>query len=213
MQVSAEIRWFWRGESPDGLRDWFCGAHAHRCGAGGGESRRDVYLRDASQVELGVKYRGKKKGVEVKGLVTNGAGDLDVSPFVGGIEIWAKWTSESLGLPDDHTLTTDKQRWLRKFDTGDSRPREIELGGDEMPLNRESGLPARGCNVELTRVTLLDTGEIWWTLGFESFGSFPAVVEDLRVVAKELASRKPPDLEGGHLASYPAWLAERLKAS
>src|SRR3982751_1191157 len=37
--------------------------------AGGGRPREDVYLRDDRQAALGIKRRGGRPGVEVKGLV------------------------------------------------------------------------------------------------------------------------------------------------
>ena len=118
MQVSAEIRWFWRSAPPTGLEDWFCKAESHGCPAGGGKAREDAYLRDLSQPELGLKRRGGKKGVEVKGLVAVLWSGLVVAPFAGPIEIWSKWTSETLEL--NSVIIVEKLRWLRKFDTSSS---------------------------------------------------------------------------------------------
>jgi hypothetical protein len=73
----------------------------------------DEYLRDASQIELGLKRRGSKKGVEVKGLVAVTCGGLAVGPFAGPVELWAKWTSEPLELNSASTLTTEKRRCAR----------------------------------------------------------------------------------------------------
>jgi hypothetical protein len=107
MQVSAEIRWFWQDASPPSLEDRFCKADGHYCsaGGGGGGTRVDEYLRDASQIELGLKRRGSKKGVE---LVAVTCGGLAVGPFAGPVELWAKWTSEPLELNSASTLTTEK---------------------------------------------------------------------------------------------------------
>lgn len=209
MQVSAEVRWFWKSEPPPELNGWFCGKAIHGFPAGGVEERTDVYLSDANQVQLGIKLRGQKEGVEVKGLVSVIESKLAEDPFVGGIEIWAKWTSEQLKLPDDSVLSTAKRRRLRKFDASGPSPREIALDTDGKPLGQQ--LPVRGCNVEVTEITLLDRGEVWWTFGLESFGSLSTVEGDLRMVAKELASREPPNLDGGLVASYPAWLVGRIK--
>jgi hypothetical protein len=209
MQVSAEIRWFWRDASPPSLEDWFCKADGHYCSAGGGGTRVDEYLRDASQVELGVKRRGSKKGAEVKGLVAVTWGGLAVGPFTGPVELWVKWTSEPLELNSASMVTTEKRRWLRKFDTIVPLPQEIPLDAEEKPLDKRQ-LPALGCNVELTQVSLLN-GEVWWTLGFEAFGTIRTVENDLRAVATILVARRPPELGDGLLASYPAWLKEHAK--
>ncbi len=197
MQLSAEARWFWPSAPPVGLEDWFHSAQDASCATGDGEARLDEYLRDAAQAELGVKRRCGKGGVEVKGLVAVTAGGLAVDPFVGPIELWAKWTSEPLELKAGSTIAINKLRWLRKFDTSGSSPREVPL--DKTPL------PALGCNVELTRITL-PGGEIWWTLGFEAFGTIRTVENDLRATATVLAARGRLSLEGGVMASYPAWL-------
>jgi hypothetical protein len=206
MLLSAEARWFWPSVPPHGLEDWFCKAHDGYCRAGGAEPRIDEYLRDATQVELGLKRRGGNPGVEVKGLVAITWGGLAVSPFEGPIELWVKWTSEPLELKPDSTVATKKVRWLRKFDTTAPCPHEIPLDSKEQRLDKKP-LPALGCNVELTQVSL-PSGAIWWTLGFEAFGTIRTVENDLRAVASVLAARRPPRLEGGLMASYPAWLRD-----
>ena len=83
MQVSAEIRWFWKGVLPPELLVWFQRAERHSCAGGGGSVRTDAYLRDARQSELGLKLRGGKKGVEIKGLVAVIADGCQASPFIG----------------------------------------------------------------------------------------------------------------------------------
>lgn len=210
MQLSAEIRWFWAGDPPAGLKEWFLEAKGDVCAAGGGErERQDQYLRDENQVQLGIKRRDTKssqhKGVEVKGLVAAKQGMLAAGPFVGPIELWAKWGSESLAIDEGSTVTIRKQRWLRKFDGAASPPREIEVTPNEQPGPGQT-FPNRGCNVELTRIGVEGLAGTWWTLGFESFGALATVEADLRAAAAVLSERWPPGLEGGRLASYPAWL-------
>jgi hypothetical protein len=190
MQLSAEIRWFWPDSPPPQLDEWFCNSPKHVCSVGGGEPRVDEYLSDCSQVELGLKRRGGKTGVEVKGLVTAEFAFLNVPPFVGSIELWSKWTSEALDLKA--TIPVEKIRWLRKFDTTAPLPEEIPLDSRERPLGPHA-LPTLGCNVELTRI-MLPKNEVWWTLGFESFGNIQTVDNSLRAVATTLAARQPPEL-------------------
>lgn len=211
MQLSAEIRWFWPENPPAGLQDWFLKANEGGFQAGGGErERRDDYLRDAQQVELGIKRRGdgKSKGIEVKGLVVECLGDLAEGPFVGALELWCKWNSEPLKLEESQTITIVKRRWLRKFAAAGSAPREIQVDAEEQPINKER-LP-RGCNVELTHIQVEEGGGQWWTLGFESFGTIATVEADLRAAAAALNERNPPRLEGGLVASYPVWLGTKI---
>lgn len=212
MQVSAEVRWFWPNRPADGLERWFVDGAAHAgVAAGGGDLRVDEYLVEPAQVELGIKSRGGKKGVEVKGLVAV-SGRLGETPFEAPVELWTKWTSAALALPSGSTVRTEKRRWLRKFDGAHNPPREIALGADERPKDSSAALPARGCNVELTHV--LVAGErSWWSFGFESFGTVSTVEKDLAEVARLLAHRRPPSLPGGQAMSYPAWLSATRSAT
>jgi hypothetical protein len=68
MQLSAEIRWFWQGAIPGSVEKWFHGGLGS-CHPGGGKPRLDEYLYEQGQVELGLKKRGTKPGIEVKGLI------------------------------------------------------------------------------------------------------------------------------------------------
>jgi hypothetical protein len=204
MSTSAEIRWFWPTTAPAGLEHWFHSTESHPYPPGGGGTREDTYLDDPSQTALGLKYRGGKKGVEIKGLVEVRPDALAEGPFEGPIELWAKWTAGALVLDTLATIGTEKRRWLRKFAGEGPMPEEVPLDKEEQPLDGGS-LPERGCNVELTRVTV--NLSVWWTFGLEAFGTLRTVEGELRVTARLLSSRQPPDLRTGILASYPAWLS------
>src|SRR5258708_2279005 len=105
MQVSAEIRWFWPDPGPADLKDWFLSCELHGCAPGGGaEVRTDKYLRPEAPAELGLKFRGKKPGIEIKGLISRDVMPLSSTPFEGPIEIWTKWSSQSLVLKDAETV-------------------------------------------------------------------------------------------------------------
>jgi hypothetical protein len=203
MQVSAEIRWFWKDVPPSGLKDWFISEAVHGCEAGGGNRRDDKYLVDKEQDELGIKQRGGKPGVEIKSLVADKYATLSEEPFAGPIQIWVKQATEVLEIEPNIVIT--KQRWLRGYDTSGPTPIEIPLDQDEKPKDGRK-LPENGCNVELTQVSL-PTGQVWWTLGFEAFGGLDTVAASLVATAKHLAKRNPPELKGGQCQSYPEWLA------
>jgi hypothetical protein len=203
--VSAEIRWFWQ-KAPDGLVAWFQGGQAHPFPAGGGATpRTDLYRRDASQTEVGIKLRGNKPGWEVKGLVAR-LSPLADAPFTGEPEVWTKWTVDGLAVDARDVLATTKLRWIRKLAMDGETPREVRIGADEQPVSGEDA-PDRGCQVELTQVVV--GAETWWTLGFEAFGALSTVEGDLRAAASTMAGRRPPPLGGGRLAGYPAWLKDR----
>ena len=211
MELSAETRWFWRGAGPPELRQWFMDASLHTCAPGGGRLRVDAYLSDRGQVELGIKRRGHRKGVEVKGLVAVLAGECDDRPFVGPVEIWAKWSSEALSLTGMDRIVVRKRRWLRKFGPLGSDYQEIALGADESPIDGRS-LPSEGCNVEYTEISL-DGGRVWTTLGFEAFGSLDKIAASLLRTTEHLSMRRSPTLVGAWHASYPRWLQQVAAAA
>jgi hypothetical protein len=211
MQVSAEIRWFWPDSCPEGLESWLKNGDP---APGGGLVRVDEYLHEAAQHELGLKLRGNKPGVEVKGLVTRLPADQAPGIFAGTVEIWCKWTSAALNLSEDPRIITRKQRWLRKLDASGVSVEEVPLGADEMPLDGRP-LPGDGCNLELTRIDVDGPAPIWWTLGFESFGAFDRIESNLRRSVQLMEARHPsgsrPAFAAGRLLSYPAWLSECIQ--
>jgi hypothetical protein len=207
MLNSAEVRWFWDDLRPLGLEDWF------RSGGfppGGGELRWDSYLIDPGQIELGIKRRGKKDGVEVKGLVSTAMRPLRSDPPQGTIQMWSKWTSQSLILDEKQTLNIQKTRWLRKFSTDAEVLREIALNADEMPCSASEKLPLYGCNIELTKILNTEMKFLGWTLGFEAFGTMSNIEQSLRLVWEHLTTTGFPPIEGSVELSYPAWLSQHL---
>lgn len=204
MKVTAEIRWFWGETLPPGFAEWFCSGSAHPHRVGDGVLRIDEYLREP-QHELGLKRRGGKEGVEIKGLVAVAPEPLEEGPFSGPVEIWTKWTSQALDLYSDRAIAIMKRRWLRRFDNGGAEPRE--LSPDVIEAAEPGSGPLRCCHVELTQITLT-SGEIWWTFGLEATGPLDSVETGLRQVAATLARRSPPRLERAVAASYPVWLRQ-----
>jgi len=198
--VSAELRWFWKDVLPPGLEAFF------RDGPyppGGGLPRDDEYLVDRGQGELGLKKRGSKDGIEVKGLVA-GRG-ISPSPFDARVQIWCKWTSATLTIEHLPRLVVHKIRWLRKFDTTGSDTSEVELDDQERPRLSPDRLPERGCHFELVDLRVNDSR--WWTLGFEAFGELDTIEDSLDRTVRHLARSRPTFAAGLEL-SYPAWLAE-----
>jgi hypothetical protein len=209
MFLSAELRWFW-SEAPAGLEAWFRDEAIHGCRSGGGDTRVDRYLLEKRQQELGIKLRGSKPGVEIKGLVVSRLADSTVEPFAGPVQMWAKWSSEAMTLDQRPLLDITKRRHLRKFDTQGETPTEVPLTSDEKPADGRP-LPEAGCNVELTAVTVYTT--TWWTLGFESFGDLGNVERSLLATAEVLAQRNPPLLDGGYIEGYPRWISLHAPSS
>jgi hypothetical protein len=149
--------------------------------------RTDRYLKDGTQHELGVKRAAAARAS--KGLVVEDFGRIASGPFAGQLQLWGKWSSNALSVPSDATVATDKRRWQRAFDTGRGA-KEIPLARGARPFGAHE-FPQRGCNVELTSVTL-PGGSVWWTLGFEAFGPLDSLERSVRATATLLAARRPP---------------------
>jgi hypothetical protein len=214
MQVTAEMRWFWPYTDHLEVLNWFNSEEVHEFAPGGGQNRIDSYLFDSRQLELGIKNRGGKHGIEIKGLVSHTFGVCDAEPFSGPIELWSKWTSETLRLDSTKTVTTMKRRWLRRFDTTGDSPEAILLDEKELPV-KVNYLPAQGCSIELTEVRFLDSKSLdvipdtrgWWTLSLESWGKIDSLTKSLFQVAHLMTERNPPLIDTKFSASYPRFLS------
>ena len=199
---SAELRWFGEGSPPATLERWF------RTGPfppGGGGTRRDEYLEDSKQRELGVKKRQGTAGIEIKGLLK--VRPRPQEPFAGSLQFWTKWNSPALSIDHLPRIVVDKTRWLRKFDTTGADVRELALDEKERPRGSGGMLPAQGCGIELVSL-LTDANQTrWWTFAFEAFGPSASLEQSL---ARTIDALTPPDsraLAQGEELSYPEWLA------
>jgi hypothetical protein len=199
--VSAELRWFWGGDLPSAVDAWFREA---RCPPGGGRPRTDDYLVDRGQIELGVKKRGAKAGVEVKGLV--GLRRPVSVPFPGRVQIWTKWASDALTIDHLPRVAVEKTRWVRRYDASGPDIVEIELDDEERPRRSPDSLPEAGCHVEVVSLRLDGGGTPWASVGFEAFGELATVEATLERTLKHVAPHTI--LPAGRELSYPAWLAE-----
>src|SRR5262245_36706330 len=198
MRTTAEIRWFWPGRPPSTFADWFTAAGSWGS-ANDSRSRVDDYLRDHSQTMLGIKKRGGGEGVEIKGLIGTRPTRLQLAGCVCPIGLWGKWSSHFV-LDQAAVIKVKKQRWMRRF--------RMDAASVTQVSPAESGTRLSGCDAELTLLEGPDAAP-WWTFGFEAFGDFEQVEEDLVATVAEVARRSPPPLGGGEAMGYPGWLAAR----
>ena len=70
MQISAELRWFWEDTNTALTRTVKTWLDSGEYMPGGGTPRNDVYVLQRDQAELGIKQRGEKLGLEIKGLIS-----------------------------------------------------------------------------------------------------------------------------------------------
>ncbi len=205
MQFSAEIRWFWPGQPPPGLVEWFHDAKIHASAPSQDTEALDRYIDNFARGELGIKSKGDS--VELKILVRKSAVPIAIGPFAGEIGIWGKWTTGSFLLPAKKPIGVTKKRWLRVFEAAQVvRERTGAKGADNL-----KGDGSQGCQLEITQVVLEDS-EVWWSFAFETFGDMENAEHNLRAVAEFVAHRGPPTLTGGRLLSYPEWLQSLKEA-
>jgi hypothetical protein len=171
--------------------------------AGGGKLRCDEYMTSNSR-ELGIKKRGSKAGLEVKGLLGTFS-DAELVRWAPHCELWCKWSLNDLVLNSSKVLVTKKMRWARKLDTSRASVVEVPLGADELPL--DGRWVKEGCNLTLTKVEIAGIPGQWWTFCFEAFGSVESAPNNLKAAMDYAASNSLRKLRGDFL-SYPAWLCE-----
>lgn len=212
MQVSAEARLWWQRGRQSDVEAWFDGMSAIAPGGAGsicnatsdGDPRVDVYLYEPEQTELGVKHRavgGADERLEVKSLISV----RPSVPYLGSVSLWVKLTSKGLKFNRSESVATRKERRLRKYGWSGEVLSEIALGPDERPI--ASSLPDQGCNVEFTRVASDMSDEVWWTLGYEAFGTLGAVETILRTCIALTVNNPIPRCAEATSASYPEWLS------
>jgi hypothetical protein len=188
MDLTAELRWFFRRTPPQPVIDWF------EKTADPPATRTDCYLLLPGTDALGVKVRGGTTRLELK-LRPRPSERLGVAGGVTGqLEEWQRWSLPRpamtrlfprLALPKEGWLEVTKRRRLTTIPYRDDA----------------------GCRVELT--ALRARGQEWSTVGFESFGSDADLVPALEAAADELFGSidLPGNLGADISCGYPGWLA------
>lgn len=204
MLYSAESRWFFNDGLPAAVDDWFLEGHAIEP-----ESRTDRYLVFPGCDCVGVKLRQADDAgggkFEVKALV----GAPEISRFspraTARTDAWVKWTCPTESFPDwVEAILASESSWLTIQKRRSSR--RFSLDGNACAEVANDLQPKEGCDVEL--VVLQVDGDLWWTLGFESFGPREAVRSNLRTIATRWFERDAPCTFGAiQSLSYAAWVA------
>jgi hypothetical protein len=205
MLHTSEARWFFKGELPDRIVDWFGPAD----GDDEAETRTDRYLVFPGCDSVGVKLRDaddqSQSAFEVKALLRG--------PYVARlgrrvsarVDEWVKWSApldrfpewaEAILSSEPTWVTVDKRRRSRAFSVDGGTPTEVDA----------TDAPDRGCTFDL--VTLAARGEPWWTVGLESFGSAEEVGPTLLSVGGLVfAEPAPHEFEIVQSLSYATWAA------
>lgn len=203
MEVTAELRWFWRGRCPEAVSRWFHAGPFIRPGADRAV-RVDRYLSNTGSREIGLKLRSeseREQAVELKGQI--GFGPLiAVGPGCRRrAQLWCKWRLASIG--PGPTIPVEKARLLRRFAVGRHQVREVP----SHPAEQARSGSELACEVELSSVLLPGANGLWATLAFEAGGDLASAAD---VLDRVVAVTQPPLPAGGAFWSYPEWLEQAL---
>ena len=209
MQLTAELRWFYRGTLPSEVCQWFqqdqLGGHLAPP-----EEREDLYFYSPGSEYLGIKLRQGR--LEIKWRKA----ELGVVHFgdrvEGKAEKWGKWlcedpTAESFQPADvvgKSWVSVKKVRFLRKASL---TQRQYQVfPGESITAVPVTESIDQGCNVELTQLSI--NGNAWWSLAFEAFGEDDCLMEHLQAVAAWVfKSYRGSNLQAEDSYAYPSWLS------
>ena len=217
MYRSSEVRWFFSGDMPNGIRDWFVvGDHVRS-----EPTRSDEYILLPDCKTASMKIREGRFEVKAR---TAAPQPVTFSTDIEGFrDNWVKWSSNAIdddvlqqlvGSADDSKALITKQRCLRTYSLDGDAPEEVD--GSQIRLSN-------GCQIELTKISVSGApregrtntaadGQApsnWWSLSFEAFGEPDRMMDNLDRIA-ELIFREPPPVPLPQSASmsYPAWLSQ-----
>ncbi len=208
---SNELRWFFSGEAPVAIQQWFTGNPRLGQAITKAEARIDLYLLAPGASFVGTKLRGGKLELKYRSKtrpLVSTSGEAS-----GHVETWDKWTWEYKKEADDmisaafvggtdsgRTAEVTKERFQRKFVVEDAGVRPVSL----------KTKIERGCLAELTRLKVDSTAA--WTLAVEGVGDppgQPGVVDNC--VSWLLSDYPAPKPQASDSFSYPEWLLRNRK--
>lgn len=171
--LTAEIRWFRKGDIPADLHSWFHKSkYIQRYG-----SRIDTYLLFPNAETVGVKFRENR--FEIKSFVKK-LDPVFITDHIRGIpEVWEKWSLagnsvswlfSEMGRDPSIWVDVKKSRTIIKYSADGEEILEMDASGTQ-------GLPGDGCYAELTEVDI--NGKLFWTIGFEAFSKRKDIADNL----------------------------------
>ncbi len=215
MYRSSEVRWFFAGDLPSRVREWFvAGDHVRNEPA-----RTDEYILLPDSRAVSLKIREGRLEVKARTLAPEPvtyAHDIE-----GMRDNWVKWSSNRVAVEaleelasgaDEGRLLVTKRRRLRTFSLDGEAPEEVD--GSQLRL-------ADGCQIELTEISVRwahpeslakaseeePASSAWWSLSFEAFGAPDRIATNLdQVVVLMFRAPPPAALPRQASLSYPAWL-------
>jgi len=203
MLTTSEMRWFFPGEIPKEIENWFA-TNILSGDSQTPEDREDWYLRIPGCETLGVKLRQQR--LEIKWRSTE-SGIWHLKDHVAGAaEKWVKWTCEEKEI--ESVITKDviaKGEWVRVKKVR-SQIRYL-VNDDRTFTPAATDLTSKdGCNIELTQLKI--NQDLWWSLSFEASGQNANLENNLEIVTKWAINTYPQlKLPPENSYAYPKWFA------
>ncbi len=217
--LTMEVRWFYK----EGLLKPAFDLQRFRQGErsqdqGKGKIRTDFYLYLPSVESLGMKLRGeedqsaggpsrKEITLEVKSRQREDGIIAFLNGQTGRLEYWSKsgFSTELTNSQIFDLLQTENKAWIAVTKERYLRKYEVVDGKEVHAIPPEKNC-LDGCRVELTKLTVHQ--QIWWTLGFETFGeNEEALVNNLKLSANVFFTQTGWEgFEEKDSSAYPKWL-------
>jgi hypothetical protein len=196
---TIEVRWFYRGEVPVQISDWFeiMGKRLEQI-----DRRSDIYLQSSSP-DVGVKLR--QGNLEVKYRQAE-IGRFEIEGLDSRVELWSKWICADDGEHLTPTQLADKSGWLKVDKIRDRRLFRVEFG-DRIELIQVITPTAGIASIELTQLQVL--GQNWWTLACEYFGNDLEIDRQFLPLVSNLLTGSGLANIAPHIScGYPQWSIE-----
>lgn len=198
MYPTMEVRWFWQGELPWPVRQWF---ESLPGAASSPDAREDWYLWLPATTDLGIKQRQGKLEIKKRW------GDRGIQAFTptinGRVEHWLKWDFE-LNHPGRSEMLQADAHWIAVNKIRSQKHYALQ-GEDQIQAIGSGSEVAQGCSLEITNLSI--DQQHWSSVGLEAFGTELLIEHTLNQVVRTLFDRAEElSFEAQQSFGYPAWL-------
>lgn len=201
MLTTSELRWFYPGNIPQAITQWFNQSPGTSAPP---EAREDIYLYAPESEFLGMKLRQGR--LEIKWRAAE-LGIMRCNENVEGkAEKWGKWLCEDptkqmfqpqLVAGKTYWVNVQKLRLQRKYQILPNKSVIV------IPINQST---ENSCNVELTQITI--NKKPWWSIALEASNSQAHATTNLQIVANAIFNPAPQiTLQTHNSYAYPKWLS------
>lgn len=202
MQLTAELRWFYRGTLPEEILQWFqqnqLGEHLAPP-----EEREDLYLYSPRCEYMGIKLRQGR--LEIKWRKTELGFVAFGDRVEGKAEKWGKWLCENPTAESFQPADVVGKSWVSVKKVRSQRQYQV-FPGESITAVPVTESINQGCTVELTQLGI--NSNAWWSLAFEAFGEDDCLIDHLHAVAScVFKSYREPKLQARDSYAYPSWLS------